>query len=99
MVICTDKHVYSLYGLEEYVSFRLRTASSLSFSSDLVRGGHAGASVERRSRKTRETRAPSVTRAVICVSRAFCSTDQGIRETARSLVSLVLGNLPGQNFR
>ena len=29
--------------------------------------------------------APSVRRAVICVSRAFCSTDQEKRETARSL--------------
>ena len=29
--------------------------------------------------------APSVTRVVICVSRAFCSTDQEKRETARSL--------------
>ena len=29
--------------------------------------------------------APSVTRMVICVSRAFCSTDQEKRETARSL--------------
>ena len=46
---------------------------------DLVRGVHACASVERGSRETRET---SV---VICVSRAFCSTDQEKRETARSL--------------
>ena len=30
-------------------------------------------------------RTPSVTRVVICVSREFCSTDQEIRETARSL--------------
>ena len=54
------------------------------------------ACVKRRSRKTRETRAkareeisrlaPSVTRVVICVSQAFCSTDQEKRETARSLV-------------
>ena len=29
--------------------------------------------------------APSVTRVVICVSRAFCSTDQEKRETARGL--------------
>jgi len=34
--------------------------------------------------------APSVTRVVICVSRAFCSTDQEKRETARSLVRLAL---------
>ena len=33
------------------------TASSLSFSSDLVRGMHARARVERPSRETRETRA------------------------------------------
>ena len=32
--------------------------------------------------------APSVTRVVICVSRAFCSTDQEKRETARSLFIL-----------
>ena len=54
------------------------------------------ACVKRRSRKTRETRAkareeisrlaPSVTRVVIFVSQAFCSTDQEKRETARSLV-------------
>ena len=30
-------------------------------------------------------RTPSVTRVVISVSREFCSTDQEIRETARSL--------------
>ena len=41
--------------------------------------------------KPRETRAaarlaPSVTRVVICVSRAFCSTDQEKRETARGLL-------------
>ena len=59
---------------------------------------HAPASVERRSRETRETRAaareekretlssclsrlaPSVTRVVIYVSRAFCSTDQEKKE-------------------
>ena len=41
--------------------------------------------------RARETRAclsrlaPSVTRVVICVSRAFCSTDQEKRETARRL--------------
>ena len=76
------------------------TASSLSISSDLVRGVHARASVKRRSPETRERRAaareekllwclsrlaPSVTRVVICVSRAFWSTDQEKRETARSL--------------
>ena len=47
------------------------------------------ASVARRSRETRETRAAVraslVSRVVICVSRAFCSTDQEKRETARSL--------------
>ena len=54
---------------------------------------HARGSVERRSRKTRETRAaPSVTRVVICVSRAFCSTDQEKRETARSLDPLALAS-------
>ena len=33
--------------------------------------------------------APSVKRLVICVSRAFCSTDQEKRETARSLVCVI----------
>ena len=33
--------------------------------------------------------APSVTREVICVSRAFCSTDQEKRQTARSLTILL----------
>ena len=33
--------------------------------------------------------APSVTRVVICVSRAFCSTDQEKKETARSLTILL----------
>ena len=52
------------------------------------------ASVERRSRETRDARnegtrlAPSVTRVVICVSRAFCSTEQEKWETARSLRNL-----------
>ena len=57
-----------------------------------VRGVHARASVERRSRERRERRAsclsrlaPSVTRVVICVSQAFCSKDQEKRETARCL--------------
>ena len=36
--------------------FHDQTASSVSFSSDLVRGVHARASVEQRSRKTRETK-------------------------------------------
>ena len=31
-------------------------------------------------------RQPIVTRVVVCISRTFCSTDQGKRETARSLV-------------
>ena len=44
---------------------------------------HAHASVWRRSPETRDT--PSVTRVVICVSRAFCWTDQAKRETAGSL--------------
>ena len=55
------------------------TASNLSFSSDLVRGVHT------RARKRAARLAPSVTRVVICVSRAFCSTDEEKRETARSL--------------
>ena len=41
---------------------------------------HAHARREKRGRL-----APSVTRVVICVSRAFCSTDQEKREIARSL--------------
>ena len=64
--------------LHRIVIHNQQTASSLSqFSSDLVRGVHA-----RARRETRETRAwlsrlaPSVTRVVICLSRAFCSTDQ-----------------------
>ena len=44
---------------------------------------HARARVERETCLSRL--APSVTRVVICVSRAFCSTDQEKRETARSL--------------
>ena len=39
------------------------------------------------SAPARERLAPSVTRVVICVSRAFCSTDKEKRETARSLES------------
>ena len=64
----------------------IHAASSLSFSSDFLRGVHACASVERRSRETQEKRAASpVSRVVICVSLAFCSTDEENRETARSL--------------
>ena len=44
---------------------------------------HASESVERETYLSRI--APSVTRVVICVSWAFCSTDQEKRETARSL--------------
>ena len=67
------------------MNFRLR---AVSFTSDLVRGVHA--SVERRRREKQERQplsrlAPSVTRVVICVSRAFCSTDQEKRESAPSL--------------
>ena len=60
---------------------RIARLRAVSFSSALVRGVHARASVQRRSHETRETRA----RVVICVSRAFCSTDQEKRATARSL--------------
>ena len=49
-----------------------------------MNGVHALANVELRSRETRETREARV---VICVSRAFCSTDQEKRETARSQTS------------
>ena len=73
-----------------FFSISEQTASSLSFSSDLVRGVRASASVERRSRERRETRA-LVTRVVICVSRTFYSTDQEKRETARSLISETRG--------
>ena len=65
--------------------------SILSFSSDLVRGVHAHVSVERQSGDMRETRAAAqevtrvVTHVVICMSRAFCLTDQEKRETACSL--------------
>ena len=69
------------------------TASSLSFSSDLVRGVHARARARKPwAAKPRDARneggspglsclAPSVTR----VSRAFCSTDQEKKDTARGL--------------
>ena len=60
------------------------TASSRSFSSDLMKAVHARASVELRNQETRETMAARV---VICVSRAFFSTDQEKRETARSQAS------------
>ena len=71
---------------QAFFSISEQTARGLSFSSDLVRGVRASASVERRSRERRETRA-LVTRVVICVSRTFYSTDQEKRETARSLIS------------
>ena len=51
------------------------TASSLSFSSDLVRGGARALSGEAARREKRGR----------CVSPAFCSTDQEKRETAHSL--------------
>ena len=70
--------------------------SSLSFSSDLVRGVQVRSSAEARNKggslrgKTKKKVSfwclscltPSVTLVVICVSRTFCSTDQGKRETA-----------------
>ena len=70
------------------MSVRLRAAPSC--SSDLVRGVHARKRVEKRGRQPEKKKrlphlAPSVTRVVICVSWAFCSTDQEKRETARSL--------------
>ena len=73
------------------------------------KGSARAASVERRSRETRDARrekrgrepekkkfeclsrlAASVTRVVICVSRALCSTEQEKRETARSLIRMRL---------
>ena len=74
-----------LSGVYLFLS-RLRAVSL--FLQKIVRGVHARASVERRSRETRclSRLAPSVTCVVICVSRAFCSTDQEKRETARSLL-------------
>ena len=69
--------------------------SSLSFSSDLVRGVQAHSSVKARNeggsmrRKKKKCTfwclsrvTPSVRRVVVCVSRTFCSTDQEKRETA-----------------
>ena len=69
--------------------------SSLSFSSDLVRGVQAHSSVKARNeggslrRKKKKCTfwylsrvTPSVRRVVICVSCTFCSTDQEKRETA-----------------
>ena len=67
-----------------------------SFSSDLVRGVHGAARRETRDarneggsptkrKKSLSRLGPSVTRVVICVSRAICSTDQEKRETAPSL--------------
>ena len=44
-------------GAFSHARGHLRVSSSLSFCSDLVRGVHARASVERRSSETRETRA------------------------------------------
>ena len=70
-----------------YLFLRRLRAVSL-FLQEIVRGVHPRASVEQRSRETRclSRLAPSVTRVVIWVSRAFCSTDQEKRETARSLL-------------
>ena len=48
------------------------------FFSDLVRGSE-------RARERRAAKRRSDTRVVICVSRAFCSTDQENRETTRNL--------------
>ena len=81
-----------------------QAASSLSFSLDLVRGVHARERVEKRGREPEKKKrlphlAPSVTRVVICVSRAFCSTDQEKRETARSLhVCLLQGGPSNSGF-
>ena len=65
---------------------------SLFSSSDLVRGvpraralSDEAARGEKRGRLPVSRLAPSVTRVVIYASRAFCSTDQQKRETARSL--------------
>ena len=65
---------------------------SLFSSSDLVRGvpraralSDEAARREKRGRLPVSRLASSVTRVVIFVSRAFCSTDQQKRETARSL--------------
>ena len=42
--------------------------------------------MKKKKKKTKLHNQPYITRVVICVSRAFCSTDQERRETARSLV-------------
>ena len=62
----------------------LWTTSSLSFSSDLVR--------------LVDARAP-LPRVVICVSRAFCSTDQQKRESACSLATLRILTAGPQSVR
>ena len=41
---------------------------------------------KKKKKKTKLHNRPYITHVVICVSRAFCSTDQERRETARSLV-------------
>ena len=54
---------------------------------------HARASVERRSLSRP---ASSVTRVVICVSRAFCSTDQEKRKTATPAVTRTVFSFPSE---
>ena len=59
-IICLFLFPWLLFS--SFFPLSLQTASSLSFSSDLVRGVYACASVERRSRDTLETRAAPVSR-------------------------------------
>ena len=107
MLLKNSNQTWSIFCLNvvgtSLVSFFLlngrQTASSLSVSSDLVRGVHARASVERCSRETRETRAAareekfrasSVSRlqsrafSFACLGR-FARRTKKKEETARSL--------------
>ena len=81
---------------EVSTNLRVDCEQSLFFSRFSERNAHAR---ERWAEKQRDARnegassAPSVTRVVIYVSQAFCSTDQEKRETARSLIFAVVSHI------
>ena len=84
--------LYGSVGRERCSTNRLRAVSLFffRFSKGCARPRECWAAKPRDARNeggSLSRLAPSVTRVVICVSRAFCSTDQGKRETAHLVYS------------
>ena len=99
----TEEKTWKMQWKSRYAPFLLGCEQPLFFFGFSKGSPRARESWEARAAAREEKKlphlAPSVTRVVICVSRAFCSTDQEKRETARSLhVCLLQGGYSNSGF-